>query len=209
MQRALTVDFQGAGGGSVSFAPSGSSCAAPIDCTRSYNEGTVVTVTAAADAKSTFTGWSGVAGCTDTDQCEVTMSTARTIAATFTRQTRELSVDFAGGGGGSVSFNPVRTTCATDCTHSYDIDTPVTLTAQPNATSTFTGWTAAGCGAATTCQVTMSDARSVTATFATQTRDLNLDLLGTGGGAVSFAPSAAGLRRRLHARLRRRRRSSR
>ena len=43
------------------------------------------------------------------------------------------------------------------------------ITATPNGSSNFTGWSGAGCSGTGTCQVTMSGARSVTATFATIT----------------------------------------
>jgi hypothetical protein len=41
----------------------------------------------------------------------------------------------------------------------------VTLTASPDAGSTFTGWSGAGCSGTGTCLITMAQAASVTATF--------------------------------------------
>ena len=42
---------------------------------------------------------------------------------------------------------------------------PVTLTASPSAGSSFTGWSESGCPGTGSCVVTMSAAKSVTATF--------------------------------------------
>ena len=58
----LTVTPAGTGAGVVSSSPAGISCGA--DCTESYASGTVVTLTASAEAGSEFAGWSGA--CTGT-----------------------------------------------------------------------------------------------------------------------------------------------
>ena len=49
----------------------------------SYPLHTVVTLTAAPDPNSTFAGWGG--SCTGTGTCQVTLSTARFVVATFTK----------------------------------------------------------------------------------------------------------------------------
>ena len=54
--------------------------------------------------------------------------------------------------------------CGADCTEAYPCGTSVVLTAAPASGSRFTGWS--GAGTATTCTVSMTAARSVTATFA-------------------------------------------
>lgn len=59
-------------------------------------------------------------------------------------------------------------TDAADCTADFaDIDPSmvVTLTATPDSGKIFTGWTGACTGSSSTCTVTMSEARNVTATF--------------------------------------------
>jgi hypothetical protein len=71
-----------------------------------------------------------------------------------------------GPGGGKVTSAPAGIDCGTDCTESYVEGTSVTLTAQPDSSSTFSGWSGDGCsGAEPTCTVPMSMARSVKATF--------------------------------------------
>jgi hypothetical protein len=77
----LTVTKAGTGGGSVvSDVPGidcGSTCSAP------FTSGTVVTLTATANLKSTFTGWTG--DCSGTGTCQVTMDTAHGVRAVFDR----------------------------------------------------------------------------------------------------------------------------
>src|SRR5262249_43617532 len=78
----LTVSRAGAGSGTVTSNPAGISCGAT--CSASFTNGTSVTLTAAAAAGSTFTGWSGA--CTGTaTTCTVAMSAAQTVTATFTQ----------------------------------------------------------------------------------------------------------------------------
>jgi hypothetical protein len=71
-QFTLTVNKTGAGTGAVFNTPSGTT----------FDEGTVVSITATANPGSSFTGWSGA--CTGTAQpCAVTMSQNRTVTADF------------------------------------------------------------------------------------------------------------------------------
>ncbi len=67
--------------------------------TAKYLHGTVVTLTPAADAGYHFTGWSG--DCTGTGACQVTMTAARTVTATFAIDTYTVTV--SAGTGGSIS----------------------------------------------------------------------------------------------------------
>ena len=83
----LTTIMAGAGFGSVTSDPSGINCG--IDCSESYQEGSVVTLTASADTGSVFRGWSG-GGCSGTGTCVVTMNANTGVTATFTLPT-ELS----------------------------------------------------------------------------------------------------------------------
>ena len=76
----LTVAHAGSGSGTVSSEPAGISCAS--DCSESYVDGRVITLTARATSGSVFSGWSG-AGCSGTESCVVTMSEARSVTAGF------------------------------------------------------------------------------------------------------------------------------
>lgn len=77
----LTVNKNGSTGfGTVTSVPLGINCGP--DCSEIYDENTVVTLTAAADANSTFSGWSG-SGCSGTGTCIVTMTGDQTVTAVF------------------------------------------------------------------------------------------------------------------------------
>lgn len=78
---ALTVTKSGSGVGTVTSDVVGIDCGST--CTYDY-DGTVVTLTATATSPSYFSGWSGE-GCSDTGTCQVTMSAAKAVTATFSR----------------------------------------------------------------------------------------------------------------------------
>ena len=56
-------------------------------------------------------------------------------------------------------------TQAVPCSASYALNTQVTLTAQPDAGSSFSGWFGGGCSGVGTCQVTLNNAKVVMAMF--------------------------------------------
>jgi len=61
--------------------------------------------------------------------------------------------------------SPTQINCGPTCSASYASGTVVTLTATPNSLSIFNGWSGCDTVSGTTCTVTMSAARSVTANF--------------------------------------------
>ncbi len=75
----LTVAKAGTGTGTVTSDLGGVACGAV--CASDVSETSTVTLTATADAGSTFDGWSGA--CTGTGTCVVAMTEARTVTATF------------------------------------------------------------------------------------------------------------------------------
>jgi hypothetical protein len=76
-----------------------------------------------------------------------------------------LTVATSGTGTGSVASSPVGIDCGAVCAAPFAAGTVVTLTASPSGSSAFLGWSGGGCSGAGTCQVTMTQARSVAATF--------------------------------------------
>jgi DNA-binding beta-propeller fold protein YncE len=82
-----------------------------------------------------------------------------------TPRTRLLSVSKAGTGHGLVSGGSGQIYCGSVCSHQFDIGTQVSLSALPDPGNTFTGW--AGCDNVngSYCSMTMTSAKSVTATF--------------------------------------------
>jgi len=148
--------------GKVLSDPPGIDC--PGDCFESYPDGTPVILTATPAAGWSFDGWSG--DCTGTDTCAVTMTADRSVGATFTAlPTFALDVSLAGSGNGTVMSTPGGVTCPTDCSEAYPSDASVSLAAAAAPDSAFAGWSGDCSGTGVPCSVTMSQARSVTATF--------------------------------------------
>jgi hypothetical protein len=194
---ALTVNKAGTGQGSVTSSPAGITCtASAVTCTTFFTPGTVVTLTAAGDANSAFTGWSGA--CTGTANCTVTLDQSRTVAATFTpRANVTLTVNVAGPGAGTVQVtgtgvsNGICTLAAgqasTSCAVTAETGRTVTLTATPASGSAAGTWTGACSGStATACTVNVTAAATVGASF-TVGAPVTLDTV-----FVSIFPSNAG-----------------
>jgi len=165
----LTVAVTGTGSGTVTSDTGGINC--QPDCSFGYDSGDVVTLSANPAQGSTFAGWGGA--CSGTGGCTVTMTQAQNVTAQFASSTstpaaRTLSVVKQGGGSGTVTSSPGGINCGADCSESYTDGTSVTLSATPAAGSTFAGWDGEGCSGTGTCTVTMSQARTVSATFGVQ-----------------------------------------
>ena len=160
-----TATTAGSGWGQVSSDPAGIDCPGS-SCQASFDAGTAVTLTATPNAGSTFIGWSG--DCSGTGSCQVTMADARSVTATFALKTL-LVVSKPGFGSGQVSSNPAGISCGTSCQAAFDPGTVVSLTATPDAGSTFTGWSG-DCSGSGSCQLTMNQNHSVNALFALNTR---------------------------------------
>jgi hypothetical protein len=77
----------------------------------------------------------------------------------------QLTVNVSGTGSGIVISNPVAINCGLTCTHNFNLNTVITLTATASPGSTFTGWSGGGCIGNGTCTVQMSSAVTVTANF--------------------------------------------
>ncbi|WP_296698825.1 InlB B-repeat-containing protein [Thiocapsa sp. UBA6158] len=156
---ALTVSRSGSGSGSVISSPAGIDCGS--DCSESYVSGTAVTLTAAPASSAVFGGWSGA--CSGTSSCLITMSSAKSVTATFNSvPSYQLTVKTRGSG--MVTSSPAGIDCGGDCTESYAKGTAVTLTASPVDGFRFTGWSGA-CSGTQTCRLSMSRNLTVTATF--------------------------------------------
>ena len=134
------------------------------DCTEVYDYGTVVPLAATPATGYSFAGWTG--DCSGTGACSVTMTAARAVGATFTIQRHTLTVTAPANG----TITATGINCGTggaDCTETFDYGTVVPLTATPDASYDFVGWTGA-CSGTGACSATMTAARTVGATFAIQ-----------------------------------------
>ena len=155
-QYTLTVVRTGTGTGRVWSDEGGIDCGS--DCSELYDYGTAVFLNADADPGSVFVGYTFSPGCTGATPCEVT--------ATF-QLAMTLSVARDGSGTGTVTSTPVGITCGATCSAPFAEGATVRLTASPSVGSIFTGWSVPSCPGTGTCDVTMSAAASVTATFVT------------------------------------------
>lgn len=184
----LSVSKAGTGSGTVTSSPSGISCGST--CSASFASGTTVTLSAIASAGSTFSGWSGA--CSGTSgTCLVSMSAARSVVASFTSggATYTLSVSRAGTGSGTVTSSPSGISCGSTCSASYASGATVTLSAVASAGSSFAGWGGSCAGSASTCSVSMTAARSVSATFNVTQSQARLSVYRSGSGAVVSTPA--------------------
>jgi DNA-binding beta-propeller fold protein YncE len=196
---ALSVFKTGTGSGTVTSSPAGISCGEA--CAAEFEAGKVVTLTAAAGGGSEFTGWSGA--CSGTGACQVTMSEARSVTASFALEEGtpppsefQLTVFETGAGLGTVASSPAGIACGETCVAKFNTGTAVTLTPVPAPGSEFTGWSGA-CSGTGACQVAMSEARSVSAGFAPEpppppTRYM-LTVLRAGTGSGTVASARAGI----------------
>ncbi|HQR11986.1 MAG TPA: IPTL-CTERM sorting domain-containing protein [Casimicrobiaceae bacterium] len=166
-QGTYTAAIGGPGTGTVT-GTGGVSC--PGTCTSApLNFGTVVTVTATGTGGSTFNSWSGGTCSGSTNPCTFTVNAATANVQANFDISFPLTVNKAGvpGATGTVTSAPAGINCGTACTTqnaSFAAGTVVTLTATPDAGKTFVGFSGGGCSTSP-CNVTVSAATTVTATF--------------------------------------------
>ncbi len=168
----VTIARTGTGGGSISSSPAGINGCTASSCTGEFDTPNV-SLDADAGGGSQFMGWG--APCSGTGTCSLDLDDNVALAATF-EALRTLTLQTSGSGSVSAS-GCGGSTC------SYPNGSSVTLTASPGSNYRFASWT--GCtSSSTTCVVTMSQDRTVTANFETQLLTLTLrDGMATGVGA--------------------------
>ena len=190
----LPLSVEVVGTGSVTSQPDGLNCTSAI-CSAAFAPNSVVTLTATPGAGQSFAGWAGAcAGAANT--CLVTMDPARIAAipdvtarfvANAGQSTYSFSLTIAGAG--SVVSNPVGVNCTSNCGAVFPANTLVTLTATPAAGQSFAGWSGACTGAASSCAVTLNQARTVGARFDTIVgTNFALNVAVSGNGSVASNP---------------------
>lgn len=103
-----------------------------------------------------------------------------------------LSVLRVGQGSGVVTSEPAGISCTADgtgCQATFAAETEITLTATPNASSDFAGFSGACSGAS--CTLVLETDEQVTVTFNEAGRSLNVTLTGEGSGQVTLSPGGA------------------
>jgi subtilisin family serine protease len=183
--RTLSYSKEGAGQGTVTFSPAGSTASCADSCTTDFAYDTLVTVQPGPLLGSAFMNWKGA--CRGKRSCKIRMSTARFVTAVFEPvPIHTLSYRAEGSGSGRISFTRPSTMvgCAANCTRDFSHGNRVILTAQPDLGSRFAGW-GGRCRGRRSCTVDMTVAHTVTAKF--ETVPVNaLTLTMQGQGKVSF-----------------------
>ena len=194
----LHISKAGAGAGRVTSVPSGIDCGTA--CTADYGlcENVTVTLTATADAGSTFTGWSGGTCSGRRPSCAVVITGDLSVTANFAASAAGkvvLSVHRGrrSGGDGLIQTGDSTINCgpgASACRNFYDRNTPVTLSAAAQENSVFTGWGPVSlCPGTGDCIVTMDRARTITAIFTGPQRlALLKQKVRKGDGTVTSSP---------------------
>jgi hypothetical protein len=165
---AFTLNVSVAGGNNtstVSSTPIGISCpGGPDGCTAIFPRGQVVSLVPQPGADQKFIGWGG--SCTGAGACNVTMSANRTVTATFASGFT-LNVSKLGDAASFATITGTGITCGTDCSEVYLPGTAVTLSVSLQTGTLFSGWggDCAFRGSLTTCPLTMSAGKNVSATF--------------------------------------------
>lgn len=201
----VTADAGSTGNGTVSAI--GINCvvtgtSVSQDCSEAYVQGTTVTLTATPTGNSEFLQWGGACASAGTNvACTVTITQPLTISASFAAgvapppptHTLAVQAGASGSASGSVTATGIScfidgTTQSGDCSENFNEGTSVTLTVTPAGNNTFLGWGGACSGTSSTCMVTMSQARTVTASFApppSHTLTVEAGPTSTGTGTVT------------------------
>jgi hypothetical protein len=117
----------------------------------------------------------------------VTVAAATAVSAAFVPQTFTLSVTTTGAGRGTVTSVPGGIACPLMCAATYATGAQITLTAQADPGSIFTGWAGGDCPGTGLCVVTLGADTTVTATFARQSFALAVTV--NGPGSVQSSPA--------------------
>lgn len=164
----FTLNVNTVGNGAVTLNPAGGS----------YYEGTTVTITAVADASSTFSQWSGDAS-GSTNPETIVIDGDKSVTATF-EELPTYTLDASAVGNGTITLNPAGGT--------YYQGTTVTITAAGDVGNTFSQWSGDVTGSTNPETIVIDGDKSVTATFEElPTYTLNASVVGN--GTVTFNPS--------------------
>ena len=145
-----------------------------------YLEGTLATVSAAPDATHVFIGWSGDLSTTANPLGFTVGAQNYSLVANFALRTFAVTATASPTGAGAISG-----------TGSYPVGAVATLTATPDASHTFTGWSGDLSSAANPVSFTVSSATNLIANFAPASFALTTTA-GSGGSVTPGGTYAAG-----------------
>ncbi|MBT8313847.1 MAG: hypothetical protein KJP26_05245 [Maribacter sp.] len=136
-----------------------------------YKKGSKVTITAIPDSEFTFDKWSD--GSTS-NPITLTINSAQTLTANFIKRKFPLAINLVGEG--TVSEEIINTGKNTE----YDSGSLVKLTAVPNAEWVFVEWTGSITTAENPIEITIDEAKEITATFEKNKYPLSVNIIGEG-----------------------------
>src|SRR5690349_9904351 len=183
----LTVNKTGTGTGTVTSSPAGIECGGK--CSAPFEEGSTVILTGVPGTNTAAVVWTGCGKLNLENECFVTMSAAKSVTATFNLSERPLTVTKKGTATGTVTSSPAGIECGGKCSASFVKGTVVTLSATPGPGSEPVVWGGCESTAEGKCVVTMSAAKSVTATFDLPAFQLTVKKAGAGTGTVTSSPA--------------------
>lgn len=184
----VLVERQGDGSGSVSSQPAGVDCGSM--CLSYFPDGTQVNLNAQPTAHSEFLSWGG--DCSGQSSCLLTVDSPKVVQADFLATEWPLDLAKSGNGSGEIEINPDDGYCGDACTRYFAVGESVTLTVVPtdsgDSLSRFAGWSGACSGTATSCTLTMNQAKSVGFRFVL-IRPISVSTAGTGTGTITSSPT--------------------
>lgn len=157
--RSLSLSI--AGPGRVLSSPAGIDCQA--SCGHAFADGTSVTLEAVPAEGYELLSWSGA--CSGKRRCLVAMEADQGVGASFVRIEDALGVSVVGSGTGTVSDQAAGIDCGLACAGIFKRGSVLHLAAQAEQGSRFIGFSGCDSIAGATCTVTVTEAKTVTATF--------------------------------------------
>lgn len=159
------LNVQSSNNGFVDISPGAARCTNAFPCSQFITGGATVTLSPTASSGFVFAGWLG--SCPPLDLlCSLTMNADNATIAVFAPPTSTLSVTVYGNGAGIVTDSDGAIDCGTRCSAILQTRTALTLSAQPDPGTIFTGWQGGCTGLTPTCTIHMIGDQQVTAGFA-------------------------------------------
>lgn len=149
-------------------------------CSETYPKGSTITLTATPSTGYEFAGWTG--DCEGKSACNVNMDKSRSVTANFIKETEYVLIAKIEGQG---NISGLKEVCnSASCSSIYTKGAQVTLTASAQNGYKFTGWSGS-CSGTASCNITMDQAHTATATFTAIKYDLTTQITGEGSVTVN------------------------
>jgi len=169
-QYALTITIQGEGTVSENVIKAG--------IATDYNSGSIIELTANPSAEWVFSEWKGDLSGTDNPK-QITIDGAKNVTAVFIKKQYALTTNVEGEG--TVSEKVIKAGVAND----YNSGTIVELTANPSAEWVFSEWKGDLTGTDNPKQITIDEAKNVTAVFIKKQYTLKITIEGSGSVKIN------------------------